>query len=225
MRKKLKLPKKLTDVYGQIKQRCYNPKCKEYKNYGERGIKVCDEWLKSRPSAFYQWAFENGYKEGLTVDRINNDGNYEPSNCHWTTIKAQCSNRRTNRFVTYNGKTLTVSQWSERTGINKETLKHRLNRGLPTEEVLTNPPRQQDVFIEYKGETKNLAQWSSCFGINRVTLMHRMRRQGMSFEEAVTTPITVNIRNRNYKLLFANSRISMALKKMYKDGDITLKND
>lgn len=139
MGKRLKLPKKLKDVYGQVKQRCYNPKAKEYKNYGYRGIKVCDEWLKSYPSAFYEWALDNGYKEGLTLDRINNDGNYEPSNCRWTTWKIQNYNRRTNVYETVNGETLSVGKWLEIYPMVRATVARRMSIGWSFEKSITTP--------------------------------------------------------------------------------------
>jgi hypothetical protein len=76
---------KIYSIWGNMKDRCFNSKCKEYKNYGGRGIKVCDEW-KNNFVAFYNWAMTHGYKEGLSIDRIDNDGNYEPSNCQWLTV-------------------------------------------------------------------------------------------------------------------------------------------
>ena len=84
---------KLYNVWASFKNRCSNEKSKPYKNYGGRGIIVCDEW-KNDFKLFYDWAFANGYKEGLSIDRIDNDGNYEPSNCRWTNWSEQALNKQ-----------------------------------------------------------------------------------------------------------------------------------
>lgn len=83
---------KLYRVYWGMKQRCYNPNQKHYNRYGGRGITVCDEW-RNDFQAFYDWSMSHGYKEGLTIDRIDNDGNYEPSNCRWVTQAEQNLNK------------------------------------------------------------------------------------------------------------------------------------
>lgn len=94
---------KLYRVYWGMRQRCYNSKQKHYDRYGGRGIAVCDEWLNSYES-FYEWSMKNGYKEGLTIDRINNDGNYEPSNCRWVTIQEQQKNKTQRRKSSFYSK-------------------------------------------------------------------------------------------------------------------------
>ena len=90
---------KLYKVWQGMKTRCYNPKFIYYNNYGGRGIKICDEWLNDF-GKFYDWTINNGYKEGLTIDRINNDGNYEPSNCRWITRAEQNRNQRKSKSRT-----------------------------------------------------------------------------------------------------------------------------
>lgn len=113
-------------IYDNMKARCNNPKCVSYKNYGGRGIKVCKEWNKDF-NVFVKWALENGYKDNLTLDRINNNGNYEPSNCRWATKIEQANNMRTNRFITYNNETKTIAQWSRILKISPQNLRYRIN--------------------------------------------------------------------------------------------------
>ena len=89
---------KLYAVWSCMKQRCNNPKNKRWNRYGGRGIKICEEWENSFDS-FREWALSNGYKEGLTIDRINNDGNYEPDNCRWATYRAPQNPHRNHQSV------------------------------------------------------------------------------------------------------------------------------
>lgn len=125
--------KKLYWIYYAMVQRCYNPNCKRFLRYGGRGIKVCKEWLADKTS-FYKWSLEHGYKDGLTLDRINNDGNYEPSNCAWVSNKENVNHNSRTHFLTYNGKTQSMSKWSEELGINYSTLRNRINRSQMTVE-------------------------------------------------------------------------------------------
>lgn len=114
-------------AWSAMRNRCQNASNEEYKNYGERGIKVCKEWGNSF-CEFYKWSMLNGYKDGLTIDRIDNNKGYSPDNCRWVDMKTQCNNRRSNRMITYNGKTQTMSQWADELGINYRTLKSRINQ-------------------------------------------------------------------------------------------------
>lgn len=112
-------------VWSSMIARCSNPKNSSYKYYGDRGITVCGEWKDF--DTFKKWALSNGYKDKLTIDRKNNSNNYEPSNCQWVTVKEQANNRRGNHLILYNGKTKTIEQWSNETGILYPTLNHRIN--------------------------------------------------------------------------------------------------
>lgn len=126
---------RLYKVWKDMKARCYKPTSVRYYTHGARGIKVCDEWMSFE--FFAKWALSNGYRENLTIDRINNNGNYEPSNCRWATHKVQANNRRTNRLISHNGETHTIKEWSEITGINYYTLLGRITRlGWNTEKTL-----------------------------------------------------------------------------------------
>ncbi len=125
-------------IWTGIKTRCNNPNDVTYKRYGGRGIKVCDEWLNNF-QAFYDWAMANGYSDDLTIDRINTNGNYEPSNCRWSTQKEQQNNKRNNRLITYNGQTKTIMQWSQEIGIKHATLLRRIDKGWSVERALNTP--------------------------------------------------------------------------------------
>lgn len=128
----------LAAVRNAMIQRCCNSNSKDYPNYGGRGITVCAEW-KSNPISFYDWAFSHGYKKGLCIERINNDGNYEPSNCKWATKEEQNNNQRSNRFLTYNGETKNLTQWAKEKKVSRYCLDDRLKRGWTIEETLTTP--------------------------------------------------------------------------------------
>ena len=126
-------------VFNAMIERCSKSSAKNYHNYGGRGIKVCNEWIGNY-QAFCDWALANGYKKGLQIDRIDNNGNYEPSNCRWVTQKQNCNNTRFNRLLTCNGETHTMSEWSEITGISQTTLSYRIHcLGWNDEQVLTTP--------------------------------------------------------------------------------------
>lgn len=129
---------KISVAYSAIKQRCYNPKCKAYKNYGARGIKMCQEWFDN-PILFYEWAMKNGYCKGLEIDRINNDGDYEPNNCRWVSHIENNNNRRGCKYIEFNSQIHTISQWADILGFNKSVLYSRLFEGWSIEKALTTP--------------------------------------------------------------------------------------
>lgn len=127
--------KKLYWVYHAMIQRCYKTNCRQYFRYGGRGIRVCKEWLADKTS-FYMWALEQGYREGLTLDRIDNDKGYSPDNCRWVDYKMQGNNTRRCHYLTYKGKTQSMMDWSEELGINYYNLRSKIRNGWTLEEVI-----------------------------------------------------------------------------------------
>lgn len=123
-------------AWCSILQRCNNPKNPGYKNYGGRGIKVAERWLKF--DNFYE-DFGKDWVVGTSVDRIDNDGDYRPGNVRWASWVEQCTNKRINRFIEYAGKRMTSSQWAKETGIHPRYICYRLNAGWTPQEILTTP--------------------------------------------------------------------------------------
>lgn len=128
----------LKNRWSGIKERCYNPKIKAYKNYGGRGITVCDEWINNF-EAFCEWSKNNGFRIDLELDRIDNDKGYSPDNCRYVTHKENNRNRRNNRNITFNGETKTLSEWCEEMGECLDTIGGRITRGWSIERALTEP--------------------------------------------------------------------------------------
>lgn len=114
-------------IWTGMKARCLNPKSVSYKNYGARGISICHEWLSFK--AFHEWAIANGYSDGLQLDRIDNDGDYCPSNCRWVTRAENARNTRTTHLITLNGKTQCATDWIKELGISKSTFYKALRKG------------------------------------------------------------------------------------------------
>lgn len=117
---------RLYNIWANMKQRCYNENNTAYKNYGERGIDVCDEW-KDDFMAFHNWAMDNCYNDNLTIDRIDNDGNYEPENCRWVDRNQQARNKRNNVNYTINGVTRCLKDWCKIQRLNYGTVISRLH--------------------------------------------------------------------------------------------------
>lgn len=129
---------RLWTIWCGMKSRCYYPKNIAYKDYGGRGIRVCDEWLHDFVS-FLNWSMKNGYAENLTIDRIDCNGNYDPSNCKWSTYEEQENNRRDTVFLSISGINLPVSEWARKVGISAATLRWRMKNGWRENEILMRP--------------------------------------------------------------------------------------
>lgn len=117
---------RLYEIWRQMHRRCYGKNTKAYKDYGGRGISICKEWSEFGP--FSEWALSSGYKENLTIDRIDVNGNYCPENCRWATVKQQANNRRSNHKISFNEETHTISEWADILGVNQVWLWNRLSR-------------------------------------------------------------------------------------------------
>lgn len=125
---------KLRSIWASMRRRCYNAKSNEFHRYGGRGISVCVEW--SDVNAFIKWALEHGYKKGLQIDRIDNNGNYEPENCRFVTARENSNNRSTNRRIHYKGNDLTLSEFSVLTGVKYDSVRRWSRNGLSAEQIL-----------------------------------------------------------------------------------------
>lgn len=177
-------------IWKNMKQRCYNPKNPRYNFYGKIGVKVCDEW-KNNFISFYKWSIENGYQDNLTIDRIDVNGNYEPSNCRWITNKEQQFNKHVNHFITYNGETKTLTEWGMELGIDPNTLGTRLSRGWSIEKTLITPVKKHRDYnkLSFNGKTQSLSEWATELNLNEITIRNRLRHYGFSVEKAFTTPM------------------------------------
>lgn len=131
---------RLYEVWKNMKRRCIDPSNKRYAHYGAKGVTVCKEW-KNDYITFRKWAYANGYEPNLTIDRINNDGNYEPSNCRWATSKEQENNMSRNRLLEYKGNTHTMSEWADILGLSYGAMNHRVQRNWTMERIVNTPQR------------------------------------------------------------------------------------
>ena len=185
---------RLYRIYNHMKRRCYSPNEKVYSYYGGRGITVCDEWLADF-EVFKSWALDSGYREDLEIDRIDNDGNYEPSNCRWATRKEQMNNRSGNHVISHEGETHTLTEWAEKVGISPATLSGRVNKnGYSYERALTEPV---EVTYEINGEAHTMMEWSKILGIKFSIVSNRVSR-GMTVVDALTKPVKKAARDYAY---------------------------
>lgn len=133
---------RLFNIYDNMRGRCYRESNNRRENYGNRGIKICDEW-KNDFWDFERWAMEHGYNDDLTIDRIDNDGDYTPDNCQWADYKTQANNMSRNVTITIFNESKTISQWADddRCQCNYKTLHSRIQRGWTLEKALLTPTR------------------------------------------------------------------------------------
>lgn len=147
----------LYNVWAAMKQRCCNSNHARYKDYGGRGITLCNQWMDYEP--FYEWAMANGYRRGLDIDRINNDAGYSPDNCRFITRQQNCRNKRDNRYITLFGTTRVLQEWCDIFGLDSKVISHRISRGASQEEALTrglNPDALAGMMEVWDARSKRL---------------------------------------------------------------------
>lgn len=174
-----KVNRHLYDIWAKIKQRCRNPESQRYMDYGGRGIAICDEWHDDF-DVFIEWAMNAGYEIGLTIDRMNNDGNYEPDNCRWITKKEQNRNKRTNVMVTYHNRTMSLMNWCEELDLPYYTIQKRIKKGMNPIEALEKPVKKPE---------DSFANLCRKHGIKDSVVYDRIHKLGWDLERALNTPV------------------------------------
>lgn len=178
---------RLYRIWYGMNRRCDNPNYDKYFRYGERGIKVCEEWKDF--ISFVDWALAHNYSDDLTLDRIDNNKNYEPSNCRWATRKEQTENRECNNYFSYKNETHTLTEWSRIYGIAEATLWTRIFRyGYSFEEAIKAKELRRVRLITYKGKTQNLRQWADELKIPYSCLKGRLNKEHLTVQEAFEKP-------------------------------------
>lgn len=166
-----------------IKKRCYDQSCTRYPRYGGRGITVCDRWLES----FEHFLSDMGPRPSAnhSIDRINNNGNYEPKNCRWATNKEQSNNTSRNHKVTINGTTKTITQWADAHGLHWSVVMSRVRKGLSGESLI-EPSAIRSKFLTFNGICDTYKGWSERTGIKAETISQRIYRNKWSIEKTLT---------------------------------------
>lgn len=189
---------RLYHIWNGMKQRCFNSKAIKYHNYGGRGITVCKTWQKDFMS-FYEWAICNGYDESKSreqqvLDRIDNNGNYEPNNCRWITQSENCRNRNNNVLLNKNGISKTIAEWCEELNLNQRTVANRAKKYEDINEILSNENLERKKHLSNTGE----------FGITKskvkgkyiLTIKRKYLGSFETIEEAITKREEVLNENR-----------------------------
>lgn len=179
-----KFPEQVRQAYYNMRKRCYSKSNKSYKDYGGRGITICEEW--STLEGFLNDMLES-YQEGLTLDRIDVDKNYCKENCRWVSLKKQANNKRTNFMVEYKGEKMSLTEICERYSLNYSFIRKRILEGNSIEEAMNIPvPKKEE--ITFNGITKTVSEFAEEYGMTYYQLKKRLMR-GWSVEKALTQPL------------------------------------
>ncbi len=196
------------DIWTKIKNRCLNKNNKNYNQYGKRGITIHPQWLKFENfrddmlTNYNEHCKKNGEKN-TTIERINNNGNYEPNNCKWATREEQSNNKRNNHLLTFNGQTLTFSQWEHKLNFKHNTLHNRINVYKWSIERALNQPassgiRKDSILITYNNITLPLTQWCKKLNLSYATISTRIKRLHWNAKKALITPIKFYKKRKKY---------------------------
>lgn len=190
--------KLLYQVWSEMKRRCNNKKSISFINYGARGISVCSEW-ENDFNKFLCWSLTNGYNIGLSIDRIENNGNYEPTNCKWSTCTEQSNNTRQNRHLQFHGKVKTLTEWAKELKMSEKLISERLHvYGWSVYKTFTTKEDTRFNMISFNGEEKPLTVWAKEIGISHSCLIKRMK-MGWDLEKILSIPSTHSHYNFNKK--------------------------
>lgn len=165
-------------IWANIIQRCTNSIMgNSWTNYGGRGIEVCDRWLHSFENFLEDMGHPPSFKQ--SIDRIDNEGDYESGNCRWATREEQANNKRNNVLITHKEKTQTVAQWAKDLGVNHGMIRHRLKAGISPKDALLQPTktRRKTLLITYQGKTQTINQWAIELEISRHTIASRFHKE------------------------------------------------
>lgn len=189
---------RLYHIWGGMKARCNNPNSENYKNYGERGISICNEWF-SDFKTFYDWAMSHGYEDTLTIERIDVNGNYCPENCTWIPQSEQGNNTRRNVKITYKGETLNKNQLAKKLGIPRYIIEEGL-RNNNLEGSLTKKRKKKvlrsELFL-FEGKEMLLTEICKATNLPRRIIYNRVYRLKWSLEKALNTPIKTRSKKSN----------------------------
>lgn len=169
---------RLHTIWCSMRERCNNPNSQAYNNYGGRGIMVCKEWQDDYMN-FYNWSMANGYEDTLSIDRIDVNGNYEPSNCRWADTKTQCNNTRSNIMITYQGKTQSLKLWCEELNLDYNMIRARFARNNWKDKSIEEKfftPNQRKILITYNNETHTISEWSKIIGLRHNVIFDRWQK-------------------------------------------------
>jgi hypothetical protein len=164
--------------WGGIKNRCFNKKDKDYKNYGGRGIVMCNEWLNFE--TFEKWAIENGFKKELSIDRIDNEDGYNPNNCRWANSKTQANNNRNNHRVKINGKKYTITECAKIANISPTSILRRLKKGHKNEDLF-KPTKYFLQKYSYNLTDSNGNKYKNIRNIGEFCKKHNINKNGLFY--------------------------------------------